>query len=160
LEGEAFSTVAPESIGTGAPTLLSTLFTPDDSACAPEADCSGLEEGFVYSTVTASPNATALARVNVTLVPETTTDVTFLEVEFTLTLNAETGGTTFARVRLYIMSIFDGVVLSMEEDTKTGTGGNTLFFTVCVLRDAACRPADVWIGLEDGFVYENVITSP
>jgi hypothetical protein len=68
-----------------------------------------LDDGFVYATVTISPKTTGLARVNWTFVPEITTELTVLTVEFTRTENEDEAGTIFARDKLYVISRREGV---------------------------------------------------
>ena len=53
------------------------------AACPPAEVCSGLEEGFVYATVTVFPYAAGLESVRRTFVPDTDTELTLLAVELT-----------------------------------------------------------------------------
>jgi hypothetical protein len=93
--GVAFSTTALWKTGI-ARTLFVTVCELRVAACPPAEVCSGLEDGFVYATVTTSPLTTALDRVSLTLPDTIATDETVLVVELTLTVNAEAAGTILA----------------------------------------------------------------
>ena len=105
--------------------MFVTLWAVSDAACPPAAVCNGLVAGFVYATVTASPLTTGLARVSSTLVAEIATELTVLVTEFTFTVNAEAAGSTFASVRLYVISSLAGVAFSTDALRKTGDEGVT-----------------------------------
>ena len=81
-------------------TLLVTVCAGIVAACPPAGVCSGLVDGLAYATVTASPYATGLERVIITLAPEIATELTPLAEELTITEKAEAAGTILARVRL------------------------------------------------------------
>ena len=57
----------------------------------------------------------------------------------------------------------EGVAFSTDELTYTGAGTGTaatLLVTFCAVNDAACPPADVCSGFEEGFVYATVTVLP
>jgi len=161
LAGVAFSIAALINTGAGgaggALTLLVTVWAEREAAWPPSAVCSGLAEGFVYATVIVLPYATELARVKTTFVPETETELILLTAEFTWTEKAEAAGTILASVRLYVISSLAGVAFSIAALIYTGVGGAaggalTLLVTVWAESEAACPPAAVCRGLEEGFV--------